>query len=233
MQRVFGPDSTSGFEAGSHLPRSAARVSSGEVLHLGAHLDRLRASAAFLGWDASWIEGEAMGLADWVRERTAEQAHALALRLHLRPRQLRALLEPVPSTPSPYLLLPMPHPLGSPDADPRAPHKGLTGIWGAEARDRAQAAGAADAALHWADGTLVETGIASLGLQLDGSFWLPPAAGRIASLAERLDLPPWAGSRGLRIGVRAFSVEEAAAGQLWCFNALRGFWRAALVDPRR
>jgi branched-subunit amino acid aminotransferase/4-amino-4-deoxychorismate lyase len=123
----------------------------------------------------------------------------------------------------------MPHPLGDPADQPLAPHKGLTGAWGAALMAEARRRGAADALLHWPDGTLVETAIASIGLERHGALRVPPAEGRVASLAERLDLPAWAGDRGLSIEVRAFSLADAAEGRLWCFNALRGFWAAGPI----
>ncbi len=231
MQRIFGPGAAAGFEMGSRLPRSAARVIGGEILHLGAHLQRLQGSAAALGWNGAWLEAEFPRLADWVRKRSA--AKAMALRLHLRETQLRAALEAIPATASPYLLLPRPHPLGHPGDEPLAPHKGLTGTWGAELLGPAKVAGASDAILYWPDGVLVETAIASIGLARDGELWVPPPEGRIASLAERLDLPPWAAARGWRCRVRPFTLADAAEGQLLCFNALRGVWPADVLEAGR
>lgn len=119
-----------------------------------------------------------------------------------------------------------PHPLGGPGGHPLAAHKGLTGAWGQEALSRARAAGADDALLVWPDGTLAETGLAGIALEVEGELWLPPPEGRVASLAERLDLPGWAGSRPLR--VRPFREEDLARGRLWCLNALRGIWPGGL-----
>ena len=122
----------------------------------------------------------------------------------------------------------MPHPLIEGRSDPAAPHKGLTGSWPATALREAHRLGGDDALLLWPDGTLAETAIAAVGLELGDRFLLPPAEGRVASLAERLDLPTWAADRRLQVTTAPISLAEAREGRLWCMNALRGIWPATL-----
>ncbi len=216
----FGPGTATGFDPLDAVPRSAARVEQGRIRHLDAHLDRLSAGAAATGLVASWLNTVGDDLRAWVAEAAMEPAETLRLRLHGD--QLWAMLEALPETPSPYGLHLSPHPLGAPSSHPLSPHKGLTGPWGAAMLREARAVGADDALCFWPDGTLVETAIASIALEVEGELWLPPLEGRVASLAERLDLPEWAGSRTIRI--QAFRAEDLHRGQLWCFNAVRGVW---------
>ena len=174
-----------------------------------------------MGAEATWLDAEADALRAWVEAETAAPVEALRLRLHGQ--QVWALLEPVPDTPSPYRLALMPHPRA---AHPLAPHKGLLGAWNLETLREAQAAGADDALLFRPDGAVVETAIASVALEVAGELWLPLAEGRVASLAERLDFPAWAGARPIRH--HAFTIEDLGRGQLWCFNAVRGMWPGIL-----
>jgi branched-subunit amino acid aminotransferase/4-amino-4-deoxychorismate lyase len=95
----------------------------------------------------------------------------------------------------------------------------------------AHAAGAHDALLLWPDGTVAETGIAAVALEREGELWIPPPAGRVASLAEALELPIWARERGLALLTRPFPLEEVASGTLWCLNAVRGMWQAESLSP--
>ncbi|HTL97574.1 MAG TPA: aminotransferase class IV, partial [Holophagaceae bacterium] len=131
-----------------------------------------------------------------------------------------ALLEPVPDTPSPYRLAPLPHPQERPH--PLAPHKGLLGTWNLDLLREAEARGADDALLFRPGGVLVETAIAALALEVADAFWLPLSEGRVASLAERLEFPEWAGAKPVR--TRAFTLDDLSQGHLWCFNAVRGIW---------
>ena len=183
------------------------------------------AGAAAIGEAAPWVMEEREAITAWVAAGSSDFEEAL--RLRLQGKQLWAVLEPVPVVPSPYILRLAPHPHGHPARHPLAPHKGLLGVWNLASLNEAKAAGAHDALLHWPDGTLVETAIASIALEVEGELWLPPAEGRVASLAERLDLPEWAGSRELR--VRAFTAEDLPHGRLWCFNAVRGVWPGVLA----
>jgi branched-subunit amino acid aminotransferase/4-amino-4-deoxychorismate lyase len=152
------------------------------------------------------------------------------LRLSLDPagQVLYALREPLPPTPNPYRLLPMPHPLGWIDPSRQ---KGMDGRWGLRLLDQAQRLGAADALLLWGDGSVAETAIASLALEWGDSLLLPPQAGRVEGLGERLLLPAWAEERHLRIVHRPFTLREAQTHPLWCVNAVRGVWRAELHLP--
>lgn len=223
--RAFGPGPGPGHDPQAAVPRTAARVELGLIRHLHAHLERLMTSAAAKGEAAPWLMTEADAIAEWVAGASPESAGTLRLRLHGK--QLWALLEPLPELSSPYRLRLMPHPHGVPSRHPLAPHKGLLGVWNAAPLNGAKAAGAHDALLFWPDGTLVETAIASIALEADGELWLPPLEGRVASLAERLDLPEWAGQRKIRI--QAFDATELHRGQLWCFNAVRGVWSGTLL----
>ncbi len=136
-----------------------------------------------------------------------------------------ALLEPLPDLRLPYALKPLAHPLER--GLPLAAHKGLLGLWNAVPLRDAQESGAEDALLFWPDGTLVETAIASIALEMEGELWLPPHEGRVASLAERMDLPIWAGDRPRRL--QPFTTVDLGRGQLWCFNAVRGIWPGTLL----
>lgn len=218
--KAFGPGPGEPFDPLRPGPRSAARVERGHIRHGEAHLERLAASAAAEGRSAAWLVTECEALTAWVAGAWRDPVEAL--RLRLQGDRLWAWLEPLPGTPDPYRLRLHPHPLGSPSGHPLAPHKGLLGFWGARTLQAVQAGGADDALLHWPDGTLAETAIASIALEVGGELWLPPREGRVASLAERLDLPAWAGGRALRI--RAFRAGDLERGELWCFNAVRGVW---------
>jgi len=214
--------------AQDRLPRTALVVQLGQPRQLEAHLLRLQASAAMLGHPASWVAGLQRELCLWLQ--TTWPGGNAALRLVLQPAQgfCFARLEDLPVPPSPCHLVPMPHPLKEGRSDPAAPHKGLSGSWPATAMREAQRLGGDDALLLWPDGTLAETAIAAVGLERGDRFLLPPPEGRVASLAERLDLPAWAVARRLRISTAPISFEEAMEGRLWCMNALRGIWPATL-----
>lgn len=225
-EAAFGPGPGGSFQADAVAPRSAARIQDGVIRHLAAHLQRLALSTEAQGRPAPWLAGQADALSEWARGEVP--AGVWALRLQVREDALLARIEGIPSTPEPYRLQLRPHPLGSPGAAPLARHKGLTGPWGAASLRAARNSGCDDALLHWEDGTLVETGIASIALERDGQLLLPPPEGRVASLAERLDLPGWVRERGLSIVSRAYRVPDLEGGRLWCFNALRGFWTASV-----
>jgi branched-subunit amino acid aminotransferase/4-amino-4-deoxychorismate lyase len=223
--RAFGPDAAAssdpGFEAPA--PRTALRLEAGRAEHAEAHLRRLRDGCAVLGLHAPWL--------------AAAFAEALALhgdgllRLRVDPARaaLWARLEPFAALPAPYRLLPRPHPLGDARGESFAPHKGLMGPWSAAALAEARAAGADDLLCLWPDGTVAETAIASVALHLDAALRLPPPEGRVASLAEALDLPDWAAARGLEICTAPITLPECARGTLLCFNAARGVWQAEIL----
>ncbi len=71
-------------------------------------------------------------------------------------------------------------------------------------------------------------GVALLAYAPGDRLLLPPPEGRVASLAERLDLPDWAAAQGLQLAQAPISLEMARQGQVWCLNALRGVWPALL-----
>jgi branched-subunit amino acid aminotransferase/4-amino-4-deoxychorismate lyase len=171
-----------------------------------------------------WLTGAVMELGSWL-EPVSEGA--LRLALHLELRFLAARLEVLPSTPDSYRLAPLPHPMGDLRSNPLAPHKGLSGPWRTPAMAEARRRGAEDALLLWPDGTLAETAIATVALERGGALMLPPAPGRVASVAERLDLPAWAEARGLALETQ--DIPLGTEGRLWCLNALRGIWPAVLV----
>lgn len=221
--KAFGPGPGPDYDPALPAPRTAARVEGGTILHGKAHLARLQESAAALGRSLPWIPALESEIEAWVAASSQEPVEAL--RLRLIGDRLWALLEPLPRTPEPYHLVPLPHPLDREDS--LAPHKGLLGLWSTTPLREAQARGGSDALLHWPDGTLVETAIASIALEVEGVLWLPPKEGRVASLGERLLLPEWAGSRTCL--ARPFRLKEVSLGRLWCFNALRGIWPAQLL----
>jgi len=153
---------------------------------------------------------------------------ALRLVLHPEAARLSAHLELLPIVPQPYRLKALPHPLQARRQETVIVHKGLAGPWSQAVLSAAREAGAEDALLLWNDGTLAETAIASVALERGDLLVVPPPQGRVASLAERLDLPDWAHSRGLRLKVDSLSLASVREGRLWCMNALRGIWPAVL-----
>jgi branched-subunit amino acid aminotransferase/4-amino-4-deoxychorismate lyase len=229
LRAAFGPGATLPAvepPAGA-TPRTALPVRLGVPRHLPAHLDRLQAGAAALGRPTAWLDEAAEELTYWLKRHPAQEA-ALRLELHLDLRLLDARLEPLPVASSPYRLAPMPHPMGNLRADPLAPHKGLSGPWRHQALSEAWRRGAEDALLLWPDGTLAESAIATVALERDGRLILPPAGGRVASVTERLDLAAWAGERGWALDQAPIPLEACEGGRLWCLNALRGLWPAAI-----
>jgi branched-subunit amino acid aminotransferase/4-amino-4-deoxychorismate lyase len=140
-----------------------------------------------------------------------------------------ARLEALPFAQQPYRLAVMPHPLGDRQTDPTVCHKGLAGSWAIEVLAAARRLGGDDALLQWPDGTLAETAIASVGVEAAGVLTVPPPLGRVTSLTERLELPDWAESRGLRIEMNPLFLLSAQEGRIWCMNALRGIWPATLL----
>lgn len=225
----FGPGSASGLTAQippDARPRTALPVLKGHPIRLAAHGQRLAAGAAALGFPSTWLSAALEEVASWVAEYTGMDL-ALRLSLDAEGSCATARLEPLPRATAPWRLLPLPHPMGDLRACPLAPHKGLTGPWGASIRAEAMAGGGADALLLWPDGTVAETGLATVALERDGRLVLPPAAGRVASLTERLELPAWARARGLDLQRSPFT--PGASGQLWCLNALRGIWPVTVL----
>jgi branched-subunit amino acid aminotransferase/4-amino-4-deoxychorismate lyase len=201
----------------------------GRPVHLDAHLARLEAGANALGSTAPWLSDCAGPILAWLAAVLPGQDGALRLTLETDSARLMARLEDLPSTPAPYGLVPLPHPLIPRRSDPRIRHKGLGGAWGAAVLAKAEASGGADALLLWADGTLAETAIAAVGVESGQRFHLPESLGRVASLTEKLDLPLWAQDRGLTITTGPISLVQARRGQVWCLNALRGIWPATLL----
>jgi branched-subunit amino acid aminotransferase/4-amino-4-deoxychorismate lyase len=231
--RLFGPGTAlppPGPGPGSGaLPRTALPVHAGVPRHLEAHFHRLEAGAAALGQGAAWLPGLREPLTTWLEAATGMGNAALRLVLDPGAAVLSAHLEPLPWAPQPCQLVPMRHPLGSLRADPTARHKGLSGPWGRAILAEAQRLGGDDALLLWPDGTVAETAIAAVGVEAGGVLAMPPIQGRVASLTERLDLPAWARSRGLRIEMKPLTLPSARAGAIWCMNALRGIWPATLL----
>jgi branched-subunit amino acid aminotransferase/4-amino-4-deoxychorismate lyase len=227
-QATFGPFGGAGSLITEEGPRTALPIRNALPAHFDAHLERLEAGAAALGIQVPWLTGAAVELLAWVRSQGHDEA---ALRLALMPREgaLVATLEPLPRPFSPCPLVLLPHPMGDLRASFLARHKGLSGPWRSVALAEARQRGAVDALLHWPDGSLAETTLATVALELDGRLLLPPPEGRVASVTERLDLPGWAAERGLNIRIDPLKVETLANGRLWCLNALRGIWPAELL----
>jgi branched-subunit amino acid aminotransferase/4-amino-4-deoxychorismate lyase len=182
-----------------------------------------------MGRSANWLLGLQVEITTWLESVINGEDAALRLVLHPGPGLLSARLEPLPSAPQPCRLVVMSHPLGGRRTDPSVVHKGLSGPWGSDILMAARRSGAEDALLLWPNGTLAETAIASLGIEAGGVLRVPPPQGRVASLAERLDLPVWAGSRGLRVETADIPLARAREGRMWCMNALRGIWPATLL----
>jgi branched-subunit amino acid aminotransferase/4-amino-4-deoxychorismate lyase len=227
---TFGPGAALRLEPSTEglIPRTALPVRQGLPLHLEAHLERLRAGAAALGSGVPWLAGAGLELSQWLGGQDLPEA-ALRLELSLDRQRLEARLEPLPRASSPFRLAPMPHPMGDLRPQPLARHKGLSGPWRPEALAGARQRGAEDALLLWPDGTLAETAIATVALEREGTLILPPPQGRVASVAERLDLPAWAEARGWTLHLGPIALGDCEGGQLWCLNALRGLWPATLL----
>jgi len=231
-ERWFGPDLGLPFDppnpTQTGLPRTALPVHRGVPRHLEAHLLRLQAGAAALGAEVPWLSVLQTELEAWLREETAHTDAALRLVLHPEAARLSARLEPLPAVAQPYRLMVLPHPLQARRQEAAIVHKGLAGPWSQTVLSAIREAGAEDALLLWSDGTLAETAIASVALERGDLLTVPPPQGRVASLAERLDLPAWARSRGLHLEVGGLSLAAVREGRLWCLNALRGIWPAVL-----
>ncbi len=229
QRHCFGPgaDSPEAPRLDEPWPRTALRLEDRSPRHLEAHLDRLRAGAACLGWDHGWLAPAADGLLSWLGARAPQGGQAL--RLLLEPRRLVATLDPLPSAPSPCRLIPMAHPMAHRRREPASRLKGLCGAWPRAVLATVSALGGEDALLTWPDGTLAETARAALALEVGGTLWLPPPEGRVASLAEALDLPVWAKARGLTLHQHPIPLAKVQEGHLWCMNALRGVWPATLL----
>jgi branched-subunit amino acid aminotransferase/4-amino-4-deoxychorismate lyase len=182
-----------------------------------------------MGRPVTWLPCLQVEISAWLKAEASTGDLALRLALDLDAGVLSARLEPLPVTPQPYRLAVLTHPLAQRRADAMVVHKGLAGPWGSGVLATARQLGVEDALLLWADATLAETAIASVGVEIDGVLTLPPAEGRVASLAMNLDLPAWAAARGLRITTAGMPLAQATRGQLWCMNALRGIWPAELL----
>ncbi len=226
--RAFGPGASTllGWESPLDvLPRTSLRIENGRGEHWDSHLTRLRMGARCLGWNVSWLSGMEPAINAWV-----STAALAACRLQLFPESISVRLEAMADHNPPFRLQAMPHPLGDLRGDARAILKGLLGPWDILARNRAHQRLAEDALLLWPDGTIAETTIAAIGLELDGKLLMPPPEGRVSSIAEAFDLPFWARSRGLVVEPRPIRLNEVPGGQLWCMNAVRGLWQAEVVQ---
>jgi branched-subunit amino acid aminotransferase/4-amino-4-deoxychorismate lyase len=204
-------------------------VAEGRPLNLVDHLLRLARGAEALAQPAPWIRGLDVEIRAWLAAAGTRDDRALRLALHGAEGLVSACLEPLPSTPHPYRLAPLPHPRGDLRGSTLARHKGLSGPWRPPVLAEARKRGAEDALLLWPDGTLVETTLAALALEVAGTLLLPPPDGRVASLAEALELPAWAAARGLAPRWEGIRLDQVAGGRLWCLNAVRGFWPAILL----
>lgn len=231
--RLFGPGVLRLADApalsSNHQPRTALPVFQGFPRHIEAHLHRLNAGASAMDQPVDWLLDLQGPLETWLRASASEGDLALRLVLHPSEGLLSARLEPLPVAARPYRLVWRPHPLQACQGDPKTVHKGLSGSWGPGILQEARQSGGEDALLFWSDGSVAETALASVAVELEGVLWLPFTPGRVGSLAERLDLPAWATDRGLRIERRSLSKVQARAGRLWCMNALRGIWPATLL----
>lgn len=231
--RCFGPGISGAPSVPSsgedRLPRTALPVFQGHPRHLEAHLHRLEAGASAMGQPVAWLPGLQGEITAWLDSMTHKEDAALRLVLHPGPGLLSVRLEPLPTAPQPYRLAVVPHPIGHRRLDPTVIHKGLSGPWGSAVLAAARQLGAEDALLIWPDGSLAETAIASVGVEAAGVLRVPPPQGRVASLTERLDLPGWAESRGLRVETGDIPLPRAREGRTWCMNALRGIWPATLL----
>jgi branched-subunit amino acid aminotransferase/4-amino-4-deoxychorismate lyase len=220
----FGP----GAQIISHLklahPRSSLRLEKGENPHLRAHIDRLKSSCVALGFAAEWIDVEMDTLRAWLAQRDG------VLRLSVDPENERliARLEPLPINPQPYRLILRKHPM--PPTHPLASHKGLLGPWWKDLLEDARGQGAQDALLFWPDGSLAETCIAAIAWEHEGALISPPLRGRVASLAERLELPSWVRTHKLQHQYQAIEAHQIHKGTLWCLNAVRGIWQAEVME---
>lgn len=216
--RAFGPG-TAQAPPDRPLPRTAGRIQGSALWLAEAHRERLRAWAP----GSAWFDPAFDQLLDTFLE---GGDGVLRIRLDEPGRQLWAHWEPLPETPQPYHLVIRAHPLTQALA-PRI--KGMDGAWSAPVLEDARRSGAADALLVWPDGSVAETAIAAVALQVGNELWCPPPAGRVASLAEQHLLPRWADARDLRLGLKPIPLERLGTAPLWCFNAVRGVWPAEVI----
>lgn len=210
-------------------PRTALRLLGGVPRHLAAHLLRLARGAEALAQPAPWIGGLEPAIRAWITAAGIPEDGVLRLALHGPEGLVSARREPLPRTPAPYRLAPMLHPMGDLRSSALAQHKGLSGPWRQPALAEARSRGAEDALLLWPDGTLAETTLASLALEVEGTLTLPPPDGRVASLTEALEVGAWAAARGLDLRTEGIPLGRPVEGRLWCLNAVRGFWPAILL----
>lgn len=230
--RSFGPGALANAPLqGQEIPcpRTALRLEASGPQHLMAHLARLEAGALALGNSAEWLGTVSQPLLEWLHLEAIVEPCALRLRLHPDQALLIAEIGPLPRHALPYRLVAMEHPLASRRMETATRHKGLCGPWSAHVLEVASRMGGQDALLTWPDGTLAETAIASLGLEVKDSLFLPPPEGRVTSIAEALDLPAWAASRGLQLRQEPITKVRIRDGKLWCMNALRGVWPATVT----
>jgi branched-subunit amino acid aminotransferase/4-amino-4-deoxychorismate lyase len=194
-----------------------------------AHLARLEAGALALGNSAEWLGVARQSLLEWLNLQAIIEPCALRLQLHPDHALLIAEIGPLPRHALPYHLVAMDHPLAPRRMETATRHKGLCGPWSAHVLGVASQMGGQDALLIWPDGTLAETAIASLGLEVEDILFLPPPEGRVTSIAEALDLPAWAARRGLQLRQEPIARARIRDGKLWCMNALRGIWPATVT----
>ncbi|HJW73477.1 MAG TPA: aminotransferase class IV [Geothrix sp.] len=230
--RSFGPGALANApRPGQEIPcpRTALRLEVSGPQHLNVHLARLEAGALALGNSTEWLGAAGQSLLEWLHIEATVEPCALRLQLHPDQGLLIAELGPLPRHRLPYHLVAMEHPLASQRNETATRHKGLCGPWSAQVLDVASQMGAQDALLIWPDGTLAETAIAALGLEVEDILYVPPAEGRVTSIAEALDLPAWAAGRGLQLRQEPIPKARIRDGKLWCMNSLRGIWPAKVA----
>lgn len=227
LEARFGPGAGEEASQGPPGPRTALPLRNGTPRHPDAHRQRLEAGLLALGSDPTWLAPAWAEALAWAASLGAD----VALRVKVDPRvcALAARAEALPVPVSPYRLVALRHPARAERDLPLSPHKGCLGPWNQATLVEARRRGAEDALLLDPDGTVVETAIAAVGLEMGNRLVLPEVQGRVRSIAELWDLPAWADERGWRVVHGTFLLADLSAHPLWCFNALRGLWQAQLL----
>jgi branched-subunit amino acid aminotransferase/4-amino-4-deoxychorismate lyase len=227
--QAFGPGADRPVDparlAAGPCPRTTLRIEGGAARLRDAHLARLLAGLAHRSEAAPWLPA--------AFEAALSQAQDGILRARVSPAEevLMVRWEPWRPPSEPWRLLAVPHPLGDLRGQTAAEHKGLLGGWSEAALGLARSQGAHDVLCLWPDGTVAETALAAVALPCGDHLRLPPAEGRVSSLAEAHLLPDWAAERGLSLRRGPVTLEEALARGLRCFNAARGVWQAEVLAP--
>lgn len=225
------------------------RAQEGRVAYLEAHLERLRASAAFLGLglgeEPDWasllplllaLNGLEKGAARLKIVLTRGQAPELGLPAASRPTLLAQAWPYAPPPAEAYEQGWRLHAFSQP-APALAGHKTLNYLYYLWARQEAQGAGAQEALILDQAGQVAETAAGSLLCRQEGRWWTPASPSQLpgVTLAQARRL---LAAQGHMVEARPASLAElAACPTVWVLNSLMGVMPVshlagqALADP--